>query len=144
MAEPVERGIHGPLDIGLETLMSPARARTGSAGHGGDLLGGFFQRLRRSRGDHDIGALSGEMLGDLPAYALARAGDEGHLPVQLQIHRVLLPPVTGWAGMVHGGGQRWPPPGLAGWYIKYHTRNSELSPRGSVMVTYASGCGQAA
>ena len=106
LAEPAKGGVHAAPDVlGHRHVAGHRHDRV--AGLGGDLLGGCRQWLPGPGGDDDIGPLAGELLGHRAADPLARAGDEGHLPGQLQVHRnpfrplpdgQALPPVTGWAG----------------------------------------------
>ena len=57
-----------------------------AAGLGGDLGGGGVQPVLGAGGQHDVGALLGELDGDGLADAAAAAGDERYLPFELQVH----------------------------------------------------------
>ena len=108
---------HRSTSAGL--LMSPAIGTIVRPVCDGDLRGGLLQRLGGPGRDHDVDALAREILGDLAADALARAGDERHLPVQLQVHRCSFRrPVADQAQSRRAATQRLP--ASAGWYTKYH------------------------
>src|SRR6266487_2361589 len=133
LAEPVQGGLHAALDV-LRHAHVAGHGHDRAARFGGDLLGGRRQGLCGPGGDDDIGLLAREMLGHRAADSLARAGDEGHLPGQLQIHRhpfrplpdrQVRPPLPDrqLRRRIRTRRRRWPPwppPGLRGWYTKYH------------------------
>ena len=80
------------------TLMSPASASTRRPVADWISLAVSSSGSGRPRSNGHLGALGGEMLGDVPANTFAGAGDEGHFSVQLKIHRRPLPPCRGWPG----------------------------------------------
>src|SRR6185312_13614695 len=85
-------GGHAALHGGGDAHV-PGQGEDPLAGGGLDLLGRDLQWLRGARRDGYAGTLPGQVLRDVTADALAGAGDEGHFPAQLQIHRRPLP---GW------------------------------------------------
>ena len=75
-----------------------------AVGRARDLGGGGFQHVLAARADRDIDALLGEREGDALADALAAAGDERGLAVELQVHVSLLCRSTGLSAQDGFGG----------------------------------------
>ncbi len=79
-AEPLEGGIDAALDVGRHAHV-PGQRQHGTAGLGGDLARGGFQRARGAGGDDHVASLAGQVLGHAAPDPLAGAGHEGHFPL---------------------------------------------------------------
>ncbi len=102
-----------------------------SAGLGGDLLGGCRQRLRGAGGDGDVGALAASCSATARPMPLLAPVTKATFPASC---RSTATPSAGHrmgrhCPRIRRRRWRWPPPGLAGWYTKYHHSGSHQAAR---------------